>query len=466
MPDRPPSTVYRSPSNWLRSGIFSLLEKGAALTFNLGTTVLLLRNLTKESFAAWGVFVIITYFVEMGRSGLIQNALMRHLALSRDDLKTYSAISTASFFLNFSFSVFSNLILWFGASWVARQYQVPQIAELLPVYFLVNFVMALYSHGYFVQQANSEFRGVFWGAFFFRGLPFCCVFFCWLTGKSIELSHLAWAMLAGALAGGFSVWLFARPFLFFSKKIDFQWVKKLFSFGKYVLGTNLSTMFYKNIDKLTLGHLLGPAAFAVYDAAGKVTQMVEMPSFSVAAVVFPHSAERMAREGAAGVKRLYERSVAAILAIILPFLVLAILFAEPIIWLLAGEQYMASADVLRLTAFFGLFLPFAVQFGTVLDSTGRPATNFIFTLFTALLNLGLSYWFVAKFGLFGAAFATLFGYAASFILIQIYLFKIFKINALSAFRYVPEVYEMGWELLKKKMARPADLERPNDLMTQ
>lgn len=452
MPDRQPSTANRQPSHWLRSGFFSLLEKGTALVFSLGTTVLLLRGLTKEDFAAWGIFIIISYFVEMGRSGLIQNALMRHLAIHRDDREKYSAISTASLFLNFSFSIFSNLLLWLGASWIAQQYHVPQIDALLPIYFATNLVMALYTHFYFVQQANFEFRGVFWGSVFFRGTPFLWVLFCWLSGKPIELSHIAWAMLAGAMAGGIAVWLFARPFLFYSKKIDFQWIRKLFSFGKYVLGTNLSTMFYKNIDKLTLGHLLGPAAFAVYDAAGKVTQLIEMPSFSIAAVVFPKSAERMALEGAAGVKRLYERSVAATLAIILPFLVLVLLFAEPIIQVFAGEQYMASADVLRLTAFFGLFLPFAVQFGTVLDSTGKPATNFIYTSFTALLNLALSYWFVTEFGLFGAAFATLLGYAVSFILMQIYLFKHFRINALNVFRYVPEVYGMGWGMLRRKIA--------------
>ncbi len=451
MSHRQPSTVNRQPSHWLRSGFFSLLEKSVALAFNLGTTVLLLRLLTKENFAAWGVFIILGYFVEMGRSGLIQNGLVRHLALYRDDRQTYAAISTASLSLNFSFSIFSNLLLWLGAGWIARQYQVPQIAELLPVFCIANLVLALYTHFYFVQQANAAFRGVFWGAVFFRGLPFVWVLYCWLAGRPVELLQIALAMLAGAIAGGIALWFFARPFLFHSKKVDFQWVKKLFAFGKYVLGTNLSTMFYKNIDKLTLGHLLGPAAFAVYDAAGKVTQMVETPSFSIAAVVFPHSAERMAREGAAGVKQLYERSVAAILAIVLPPLVLVVVFAKPIIWLFAGEQYMTSADVLRLTAFFGLFLPFAVQFGTVLDSTGRPATNFIFTFFTALLNLGLSYRFVTGFGLFGAAFATLLGYAVSFVLMQIYLFKNFKINALNVFRYIPELYRIGWDLMRRKI---------------
>lgn len=452
MSPRSLSAAERPPTRWLHSGFFSLLEKGVALAFNLGTTVILLRMLTREDFAAWGVFIILGYFVEMGRSGLIQNGLVRHLALHREDRDTYAAISTASFSINLLFSLLSNTVLWLGAGWIAQQYQVPLVRDLLTVYFVTNLVLAPYTHFYFVQQANSEFRGVFWGAFFYRGLPFFWVLYCRLGGHPIELTQLAGAILAGAATGGIALWYFARPFLAMAPGPDFQWIKKLIGFGKYVLGTNLSTMFYKNIDKLTLGHLLGPAAFAVYDAAGKVTQMVETPSFSVAAVVFPHSAERMAREGAAGVKSLYERSVAAILAIILPPLVLVVLFAEPIMWLFAGPQYTDAAGVLRLTAFFGLFLPFAVQFGTVLDSTGRPATNFIFTLFTALLNLGLSYRLVGVFGLFGAAFATLLGYGISFVFMQIYLFKNFKINALKAFLHLPEVYGIGWQIIRQKLA--------------
>ena len=441
----------RSPDRWLRSGLFALLEKGAGLVFNLGVTVLLLRLLDKQAFAAWGIFVILGYFVEMGRSGLIQNGLMRHLALHRDDRAACASIATAAFGLNLVFSLISNILICAGSGWIARQYQAPQITGMLPVYFLTNLVLALYGHFYFVQQAYSEFRGIFWGAVCLRGLPFALVAFCWLSGRPVDLVQLALAGLAGATAGSAVLWLYARPYLSWSRSAIFEWAGRLLAFGKYVLGTNLSTMFYKNIDKLTLGHLLGPAAFAVYDAAGKVTQMVETPSFSVAAVVFPHSAERMAREGAKGVKNLYERSVAAILAIILPPLVLVVVFAEPIIGLLAGASYAASAVVLRWTAFFGLFMPFAVQFGTVLDSTGRPATNFGFTFFTAVLNLGLSYRFVADFGLFGAAFATLLGYALSFVLMQIYLFKNFRINALNAFFNIPSAYGVLWNLLEQKM---------------
>lgn len=435
---------------WLRSGLFSLMEKVAGMAFNLGTAMLLLRLLTKEAFAAWGIFILIAYFVEMGRSGLLQNGLVSALASKKNDRAEQAKIVTAGFWLNIFFSIFSNFILWLSAHWICIQYQVPLMAEMLPIYFLTNMAMAFCTHSYFVQQAHFEFRGVFWTAVFYRGLPFLWVFWCWVAGREAVLWQISLAVFAGASLATVAAWWYARPFLFFDKRIDLQWIKNLAGYGKFVLGTNLSTMFYKNIDKLTLGQLLGPAAFAVYDAAGRVTQLVEAPAFSIASVVFPKSAEKMAQEGTAGVKDLYEKSVGATLAVILPFAVFVFAFAEPIIRVFAGGQYMESASVLRLIAFFGLFMPFAVQFGTVLDSTGKPAVNFIYTFFTALLNLGLSYVFVRQFGLFGAAFATLTGYAVSFVLMQNYLHRKFNINALAAFSHIPQFYKIGWGILKRK----------------
>jgi glycosyltransferase involved in cell wall biosynthesis len=99
-------------------------------------------------------------------------------------------------------------------------------------------------------------------------------------------------------------------------------------------------------------------------------------------------------------------------------------------------------------------MPFAVQFGTVMDSTGRPALNFVCTLFTALLNWSLSLFFVRQFGLFGAAFATLTGYGVSFVVMQYFLYKYFKVNVLSAFGYIPGFYKMGWEMVRKRVSSP------------
>jgi lipopolysaccharide exporter len=435
---------------WVRSGLFSLSEKVVAMAFNLGTAMLLLRMLSKEAFAAWGIFILISYFVEMGRSGLLQNALIRSLATHKDDAVEQANITTAAFLLNISYATLSNLILWASSDWICREYQAPQLAEMLPIYFLSNYLMVFCTHCNFVQQAHFEFRGAFWISFFYRGIPFLWALGCMVLGADPELWQFSVAVLIGIGLASTAAWWYARPFLSWVQNLDSTWFFKLLSYGKYVLGTNLSTMFYKNIDKISLGSLLGPAAFAVYDAAGRVTQLVEAPAFSIAAVVFPKTAEKMALEGPAGVKELYEKSVGATLAVILPFVLFVLLFAEPIIRVFAGDRYLESADILRLTAFFGLFMPFAVQFGTVLDATGKPGVNLAYTFTTALLNLGLSYLFIQKFGLFGAAYATLLGYTLSFFLMQHYLHQAFKINALNAFRHLPEFYRMGWKRLTKQ----------------
>lgn len=429
------------------------------MLFALGTAMLLLRGLSKTDFAAWGLFLIVTYSLEMARAGLIQNGLVRHLALHRSDAAAYVAIKKAALWLNFGFSICANLLLWCSIDWIVATWQVPQLRSVFPIYFITSFVLALLAHLNFLQQAQHEFKGIFQANLVLRSTLFAWVLLCKLFAFNFALQSLAIAMLVGAVLGALASWrvLLGLRQPHFNGRLPegavLQWVKKLANYGKWVFGTNLSTMVYKNVDKLSLGYLIGPVAFAVYDAAGKVTQMVEAPSFSIAAVVFPQGAERMEQKGAAGIKHLYERSVGAILALILPFLIIILLFSKPIMLVFAGPAYLESANILVITAFFGLFLPFAVQFGTILDATGKPHVNFAYTLFTALLNLSLSWYFIRQFGLMGAAWATLSGYALSFVLMQIYLNKYFKINALHAFSYVPEFYRIGWEMVRNRLKK-------------
>lgn len=448
---KPETNNPESKQYWVRSGMLTLLERGSGLLFALGSSVILLRYLTKVDFAGWGMFVLISYFLEMGRMGLLQNGLVRFLTTNRDEPAEYAKITTAALLLNLLYSIVSIALLWVGSGWITSTWHLPQLAYLLPTYFVINVVMVWFYHCNFIQQANFEFRGIFWSTFFYRGAKFFWACICLISGLEIKLSQIVMAELCGVVLGALATWRYALPFLRHNWKISWKWVQQLLSYGKFVLGTNLSTMFYKNIDKLTLGHLLGPAAFALYDVAGKVTQMIEAPSFSIASVVFPQSARRMEEQGSAGVGDLYEHSVAAILAIILPMLCVVFVFSKTIIVLFAGEAYAESAGVLRLTAFFGLFMPFAVQFGTMLDSTGKPALNFAVTFFTAVLNPVLAYVFVLKFGLYGAAIAILIGYLISFVVMQYIMSRQYGVRWWRPFALLPYFYQLGFSFILRKL---------------
>ena len=94
---------------WLKSGFYSLLNQLTQMVFNLGSYVILLRILDKPSCSIWEIYMTITVFIEVGRTGLLQNGLMTFL--NQTPQSEHAKINKASLFLNFSLSVFIVILL-------------------------------------------------------------------------------------------------------------------------------------------------------------------------------------------------------------------------------------------------------------------------------------------------------------------------------------------------------------------
>ncbi len=145
-------------------------------------------------------------------------------------------------------------------------------------------------------------------------------------------------------------------------------------------------------------------------------------------------------------------SVGAILAFILPAIVVVWMFPEFIILLIAGEQYLDAVPVLKLSMLYGLFIRFVVQFGTILDSSGRPLVNFYFTLLVAGLNVFFNYLGIKYFGLIGAVYGTLLTYTITFGLMQATLYRLFRVKTYQVFRQLLVFYH---RLFKVVLSLPA-----------
>ncbi len=413
----------------------------AALVFGFGGAVLLFRAIPKEEFGVWVLFLAVTSILEVGRIGLLQNALVKYLATSGEE--EAGKITTASVALN-CLLTFGIVLLLLGLSLpLSIWLDAPHLADLLKIYCLTTVALIPFFQFNYIQQANLDFRGIFWSNFVKGGVLFGYILFLFLKKEKIELAQLAVFQIIAAAAASLTAWWFAKRYVRFSRELDWHWVAKLFSYGKYVFGTNLSTQLYNNVDKLLLGGLAaggGAAAVALYDAAIRVTNLTDVPTASMANILFPQSAKRM-EDGNRAVRDLYEKAVGAILAFMIPCIVLVLIFADWIIYLVAGSQYHEAANLLRFTILYGLFMPYAVQFGTVLDSIGMPKVNFIFTVGSLALTAALNYVFINRFGVYGAAFGTLTAYAVTFGFMQFFLSRRLKVNALRPFGYMVEFYK-------------------------
>ena len=129
-------------------------------------------------------------------------------------------------------------------------------------------------------------------------------------------------------------------------------------------------------------------------------------------------------------------------------IIVILAFPELIIQIVAGEKYMDAVPLLQLTMLYGLFVPFAVQFGTILDSTGYPRVNFIYTTLGALVNVLFNYLFITYFGVVGAAYGTLMTFLVMFVAMQVELSRRFNVKLLQVLANIPFVYRRVWEKFK------------------
>ena len=415
-----------------------MLERIAVLLFGLFTFIILIKYLDKDEFGVWVLFLSITTIVDLIRNGFIKSPMILHR--SPTDAAQTRTVETASFALNIIITFLILLVLLSLSHPLSVVWKAPQIQPLLLVYVITSVFMIFFSHFEFIQQANMNFRATFYSYAVQRGLFFLALLAGFRFYK-ITLIEVAYIQAVTVLASAFFAYVLAKKHLHWEKKIDRFWIRKLFDYGKYTLGTNISSIIMRNIDSWMLGMLMSPVAVAIYNPAVRVANLLEVPTTSIASVMFPKAVERIKNEGKGAAKELYEKSVSLIFACMVPAVLFVIIFAKPIVILIAGTEYLDAVPVLKITMLYGLILPFNRQLGVILDAMGKAKTNMWFVARNALINIVLNYFMIQYFGVIGAAYATLLTFTISLIINQVYIEKNLNVKAVSYIKYTLSFYK-------------------------
>jgi len=420
------------------SFVYSFLHQLTNLLLGFSGFLVLIRILPKAEFGTWVLFLSITVLFEMGRNGLIQNSFIKFYVNA--DQETRSKIMSGSVIINVITTLASLLILNIAAPFIAFLWSSPLLIELLRYYSLTALFSIFYSQISFLFQARSEFKGIFIINLIRLSFLFLGILLLGFSNLNLGLFSLVIFQAIGFLAGGAAGYLLFCRTMKFDFIFDKGWITRLFNYGKYVLGTAMSSIFLNNVDNIMLGSLIGPASVALYNIAYRIVNIVEVPIATITAVVFPKSAERIETEGKKSIKYLYERSVGAILALIAPAVLIIYLFAEEIVLLIAGEQYLESVSVLRIILVFTIVKPFLRQFGITLDAIGKPQINFYTILVLMVVNIISNYILIGLAGLTGAAYGTLFTLLVSMVINRIILKRELEIKFRNVFVYWKKFY--------------------------
>lgn len=450
-PGRITGMKLKPGSYWVKSGAYSLTERISLQVFRFGSFFLLVRAFSREEFGIWTLYTTLVAVYEFVRAGMVQQALLRFLS-GNSDPADIAALNTASLVLHAGLTLAGAGLIWGLSYFALALWGAAPLGDMLALYLICNLLLLPFYQCNFIQQAHMQFAGIFFSNLARQGLLFGYILWGYFAGDGVfDLLELVRVQIVAAALSSLIAWGFARPYLAFSRHLSWSWLQRLLAYGKYTIGTSAGSMLLKSMDQILLGILSAPAAVAGYGTAMRITHLVEVPTQSMGAIVFPQSARRMQSDGIGAAKHLYEKSVGVILALILPGLAFIFLFPEFVLRFVAGERYLDMVPVLRITLLTGLLLPFTRQFGVMLDSIGKPRLHFFILMGGVLFYLPALWLLIGLHGTAGAAYATVLTYGLLFIANHIVLYRELGVQPQRILGYLRDIYANGFRLLWQRL---------------
>ena len=438
-------------SYWVKSGAYSLTERISLQVFRFASFYLLVRAFSREDFGIWTLYMTIITVYEFIRASMVQQALVRYLSGQARGPES-GRINTASLVMHLGITVIGSGLVWLLALSAERIWSAAALGDMLTLYLLCSLLLIPFYQFNCIQQAHLQFDGTFYSNLVRQGLFFGYVIWGYFGGSgTFDLLELVWVQVIGAALGSAVAWYFSRPYLHFSRQLDRAWLSRLLAYGKYIIGTSSGAMLLKSMDQILLGALSSPAAVAGYGTTMRITYLVEVPTQSMGAIVFPQSARRIESEGMAAAKHLYEKSVGVILAMVLPGLAFILLFPGFVLRFVASERYLDMVPILQITLISGLLVPFIRQFGIMLDSIGKPRLHFFIIMSGALFHIPALWIGIGQYGIAGAAYATALTYGLLFVANHIVLHREMGVQPLRILGYLRDIYANGFRLLWQRI---------------
>ena len=217
-----------------------------------------------------------------------------------------------------------------------------------------------------------------------------------------------WAIVLGALAYTSVLWVSVSRMtpvaLAFDKNIWIAIIKKMWPI-------TLAVMFnavYLKSDTVILSFLRPQTEVGIYGAAYRVIEIYAQVAMLIMGLFLPLLAFNWSRGIKEEFKQYYQMSFDLIMIVAWPVLVFTIIFGTQIMTLIAGDQFATSGTPLKILslAVFGLYL--GAIFGHTAIAINRQRQTMWIYLSTAVITLFGYLIFIPRFGLYGAAWMTVF----------------------------------------------------------
>lgn len=232
-----------------------------------------------------------------------------------------------------------------------------------------------------------------------------------LSGAGLEwfagVTALEFALNALALVFAYRFHPTGRPW-----KWDRSVAFKLAAEAYPVTLAGIAVILYLRVDQLMLGELLGPSALGTYSAVVPLSTAFYFLPVAICASAAPELA-RLKQHDEAQYQMALDRLFSLMWWCALPLSIGLAVSARWLVGLLFGHTYLAGADVLSIHAFSIVFVALGVAQSQWIAIEKKSPISLYKTLIGLLFSVVLNYLAIPRWGVEGAAAATVASFAIS-----------------------------------------------------
>ncbi|UII77102.1 oligosaccharide flippase family protein [Flagellimonas sp. HMM57] len=373
----------------------SLMANVSVAFLGLLSFMLLTRQLNKELFGEWVLFITLATFVDLLRFGLTRTSSVR--LLSGADTNKCKTILGATFKINIVLLGILTFLCW--SIFVFFELNTIEINNGYSLFLLYYPFLALsnlsWNNAMALFQSEQNFKRMMLVRLSNVGL-FCLFLVLNQFWLNLGLLEIVWInILVNAIS---SIWCSVKYWdgLFYVGKTKKSIEKELVNFGKYSMGTLVSSSLLKSSDTFIIGMspFLGSAGIAMYAIPLKLTDLLGIPLHSFAMTAYPRMSKKSIEGDLGGVKKIFYSYVGIITLLFFPVALVSFAFAEYMVLFLGGKEYMDSLPLLtlifRVFTVYIMLLPIDRFTGVLLDSINQPKLNLYKVLVMTFANIVLN----------------------------------------------------------------------------